>query len=234
MRICFISDTHSKHRAIDVPDADILVHCGDYTFAGTIPEVNDFLLWFSKLPHNHKIFVNGNHEVGFYRNIPLYRQLIPKSIIYLENEEVNVEGLKFYGSPYTKEFGSWAYMYYTDEEAKTLWDAIPDDTDILVTHQPPYKIHDGAPYMQGREGLFVPCLDEEGDPAGCKVLRERVRIVKPKVHSFGHIHEGSNYSVIEDTVFINAAVCDGKYKPTNPITVVTLDNNKQVIKVERE
>lgn len=233
MKLVFISDTHTFQDKISVPDGDFIIHSGDYSFTGTIAEVNKFLTWFSELPHPYKIFVNGNHEVDFWKNPTLFESLIPKNVIYLYDREIIIEGLKFYGSPHTKEFGRWAYPYSSAVAAAEIWRWIPDDTDILVTHQPPYGIRDGVPYKIGREGLYVPSLDLEGDPQGCEVLRERLRTVKPMIHAFGHIHEGSGYSEINGTVFINASICDGKYKPVNPATVVTLNELKRVEKIEQ-
>lgn len=122
-------------------------------------------------------------------------------------------------------------MYHTDEEAKDIWSHIPDYTDILITHMPPYKYHDGAPYKLGREGLYVPSLDLGGEPVGCKLLRKRVEEVKPLVHSFGHIHEGYGNTETENTVFINASICTGSYTPVNPPTVVDIDVSNKTVKV---
>jgi Icc-related predicted phosphoesterase len=55
-------------------------------------------------------------------------------------------------------------------------------------------------------------------------LLYRVHEVKPKVHIFGHIHEGYGSYIRDhlDTKFYNVAVCDGNYNPVNPITVVDI------------
>ena len=47
MRILHISDTHSKHRELPpLPNADIIIHSGDFTFAGSEDEAYDFINWF--------------------------------------------------------------------------------------------------------------------------------------------------------------------------------------------
>lgn len=232
MRLCFISDTHTYHEQLQLPECDILIHSGDYSFTGTIPEVNKFMGWFSEQKCTHRVVVNGNHEKMFWANPTLFESLIPKNVTFLFDRAVTLEGLNLYGSPHTKEFCGWAYPYYNPKEAEVIWNRIPDNTDILVTHQPPYKIRDGVPFKLGREGLYVPSLDTEGDPQGCEVLRERLRTIKPMIHSFGHIHEGAGYSEIEGTLYINASICTGKYKPENPCTVVTLDSDKNIISIE--
>lgn len=64
MKILHLSDTHNKHRQLtDLPDADVFVHCGDFTDNGTEEEVLDFLNWLIELPYPHKIFITGNHDI---------------------------------------------------------------------------------------------------------------------------------------------------------------------------
>jgi Icc-related predicted phosphoesterase len=228
MRLVFISDTHNQLHKITVPDGDFLIHAGDYSNNGTIPEVNKFLIEFSKLPHKHKILINGNHEKTFWKNPNLFMALIPRDIHFLLDNEVYIEGLRFYGSPHTKEFCGWAYPYFNEREAKEIWNKIPLDTDVLITHMPPYGIRDGAPYIMGREGFYVPSLDENGESVGCEVLRERVDAIKPKIHVFGHIHEGRGVTQKGSTTFINASTCTGQYKPTNLPIVVDINEDKTV------
>jgi 3',5'-cyclic AMP phosphodiesterase CpdA len=62
MKIICISDTHNKHRNLDVPDGDVIVHAGDFSENGTKSETFNFLKWFSGLPHKHKILIAGNHD----------------------------------------------------------------------------------------------------------------------------------------------------------------------------
>ena len=80
------------------------------------------------------------------------------------------------------------------------WNLITADTDILLTHGPPYKILD-------------PCSD--GFDAGCKDLLDKVLEIKPIVHLFGHIHEAYGHASNENTVFINGSNCTLRYKPDN-------------------
>jgi Icc-related predicted phosphoesterase len=56
--------------------------------------------------------------------------------------------------------------------------------------------------------------------AGCVDLLAKVLVVKPKIHVFGHIHEGYGYKMFNDTTFINASTCTLRYEPTNPPVVV--------------
>ena len=57
MKILHISDTHNHHCQLqDLPAADVIVHSGDFTMAGTEAEVIDFMEWFCALPYKHKVF----------------------------------------------------------------------------------------------------------------------------------------------------------------------------------
>ena len=67
IRCVIISDTHSyesKQMAIktafgEIPDGDVLLHCGDFTNVGKLEEVAAFAHWFEKLPHKRKIIIAG-------------------------------------------------------------------------------------------------------------------------------------------------------------------------------
>ena len=54
--------------------------------------------------------------------------------------------------------------------------------------------------------------------AGCFELFDRLRTVRPKVHVFGHIHEGYGVTVsdeVHETTFLNASICTEAYRPEN-------------------
>ena len=109
--------------------------------------------------------------------------------------------LKIYGSPYSPEFNEWAFSLKSQEDQKNCWTQIPDDTDILITHGPPFGILD-----QNNDGLNC------GDEILLKEVQERV---KPQLHLFGHIHEAYGMQVINETTYINASTCNFQYSPEN-------------------
>ena len=199
MRIVAISDTHGRHRDLDVPPGDVLIHAGDITLFGTINEVRDFNDFLGSLPHAHKIVIAGNHDFCFERE----RKLSAAELyhcIYLQDEGVEVAGLRFYGSPWQPWFFDWAFNLNRGPEIRAKWDRIPMGTDVLITHGPPFGHGD---------------LTMRGEATGCKDLLEVVERIKPQIHIFGHIHEGAGVTENGETVFINASTCDSAYRPVN-------------------
>lgn len=141
--VCAISDTHGYHRKIEIPETDFLICAGDISNKGEQAVVEDFLYWFNSQSAKHKILIFGNHEIGYsqkHRTKSLERDRICQNlnIHYLENSEVILEGLKFYGSPATPFFYDWEWNYQRGKDIQMVWDKIPLDTDVLITHGPAY------------------------------------------------------------------------------------------------
>ena len=215
-RITFISDTHTKHDKVSgfLTGGDILVHAGDLTGRGYITEIENFMKWYDNINnYDTKVFIAGNHDFGFQDDNEKLRGLLTgyKTIDYLEDELMMVGGdyedmIKIWGTPWQPEFHNWAFNLPRGEKLKEKWDMIPTNTDILITHGPPFGKLDYVPY--------------DSVNVGCEELMKRVEEIKPKIHVFGHIHEGYGYVFDGNTHFINAAVLNGRYEFRNkPITV---------------
>ncbi len=208
-KICIISDTHNHHKKVKLPDADVIIHCGDFTSVGYEHEIKNFMKWYSNLHQfEHKIIIAGNHDQLFEGNSRLAKSLIPNNVIYLEDSGVEINGLNFYGSPVQKMFMNWAFNK-PEEKLKLHWEAIPTDTDILITHSPPYGIGDYVP----RNGEHC------GSPS---LFSEVVERIKPKIHCFGHIHEGYGIKEYDFIKFINASNLDGDYMCVNDAILIEL------------
>ena len=211
MKLCIISDTHTKHKFIGINnyEADVLIHCGDMTGNGGIMAITEFMTWFSGLDQfKHKICIAGNHDWLFERANLRAREVVPDNVIYLEDEEVVIDGVKFYGTPVQKHFCNWAFNRHESKMAQH-WAAIPDDTDVVITHSPPYMIGDLVPY-QG---------EHHGSPSLYKEIVERV---KPKVHCFGHIHEAYGLKELFGIKFVNASCLDGDYMAVNDPIIIEI------------
>lgn len=201
MRIIAISDTHNRLSEIQIPDGDVLIHAGDATMGGRYNEVYEFASVMARLPHRHKIFVAGNHDLGFQDHPKQFEMMLSDAgVTYLRDSSTTIGDVKFYGSPWQPQFGNWAFNLPRGPALGVVWSKIPSDVTVLITHGPPQSILDLVP---------------RGERVGCDELLAAVIEKKPKYHIFGHIHEG--YGVIErfGVTFCNVSTCTKRYDPTN-------------------
>lgn len=220
IKIACISDTHCQHNAVDVPECDILIHAGDFSYVGKPIDVIELDFWFGKLKQSGKVkeivAIAGNHDWICEKDPSLAASLF-KNCIYLNEQPVEVMGLKFFGSPIQPWFCNWAFNRRRGKEIARHWAKIPDDTQVLVTHGPPWGILDQV-WDQPYNKLTGP------DHLGCLELTKKIEQLKQlKLHVFGHIH-GSN-GVQTDTngvVYVNAAICSEEYKPIQKVHVVEI------------
>jgi Icc-related predicted phosphoesterase len=209
MKVVMISDTHDRHLALNgfLPEGDVLVHAGDLTMDGTLSYVQKSLNWLNDLPYAHVVFVAGNHDFAFEDKAKKDRLDFGR-LIYLEDSGVEIEGKKFWGSPIQPWFFDWAFNRRRGDDISKHWKMIPAGLDVLMTHGPPMYILDQTPRYH--------------ENVGCYDLAEAVKIAKPKVHVFGHIHNGYGHQVLDDTKFFNASICTEMYEPKNLPFVVEI------------
>ena len=213
MKIWHISDTHTFHNLLEIPaDIDMVIFSGDCSnpkdpYPNEV-EVRGFIDWYRSLKIQYKIFVAGNHDTSIEKKFVTSEDFARHNIIYLENEDIIIDGVKIFGSPYTPLFGNWAFMK-ARHKLDRVWDsAIPDDSDIVVVHGPPKGILD---LSFNRRGGIERCGD--------KSLLNRVKDVNPKLCLFGHIHncediinQGTMKLSNLDTIFSNGSVMkDGRF-----------------------
>ena len=225
MKITLISDTHAKHRQImtsdryrsntqllDLLGGDLLLHSGDFMTSGwSKREAIEFFEWFSeRSEYKHKVFIAGNHD----RIAQIDPEWMTETLLdfpditYLEDSTVEIpleDGtIKIYGSPWQPWFHNWAFnLPRAGSEIKEKWDAVPEDTDIVLTHGPAQTYLDtsGAPYN-------TPLL-------GCELLKERLELIKPRIHLCGHIHGGYGHQYNGHTHFFNASILNERYEYAN-------------------
>lgn len=207
MKLVLIADMHGLYKKMArLPKGDILVCAGDISNIGGIQEIQEFNNWIGTQPFEHKIVVAGNHDWAFKLR-PYLARLTMTNCIYLEDSSIEVEGLKFYGSPWQPAFCHWAFNLKRGPALAEKWAMIPNDTDVLVTHCGPRGILD--------KGV-------SGEALGCDDLLKRVKEVKPKLHVFGHIHNAYGTERHDTTTFVNATVCNEVYSPINPAIVIEI------------
>ncbi|NJL12153.1 MAG: metallophosphoesterase [Microscillaceae bacterium] len=204
MRIICLSDTHGQHRQVLVPPGDMLIHAGDFTRRGQAGEIADFNDWLGTLPHPHKVVVAGNHDWLFEQDPHQARALLTHAH-YLEEEALVIGGLRLWGSPITPWFFDWAFNRFRGDDIRRHWEMIPSDTDILITHGPPFGQLD---------------LTRHGQAVGCEALARELERIQPRLHVFGHIHEGYGSVQAGPTCFVNASVLDVQYVLVNAPWVV--------------
>lgn len=222
MKIACFSDTHTRHEEIQLPECDIALFTGDCLNTGkNSKNLKRFIQWFDKQPAKHKVMIAGNHDFLFERQPEVAKYIVSKTdVIYLENSSVEIEGLKIYGTPIQEEFCNWAFNRPSDIRS-TYYSRIPEDTDILLTHCPPFGILDKVDDV----GL-------SGDRVGCPILLSNVTRVKPLIHAFGHIHGSFGVERGIDTVFVNGASLNENYykRSETPYHVLYLKN--RIIDIE--
>jgi Icc-related predicted phosphoesterase len=210
VRIVALSDTHCKHKQVFIPDGDILIHAGDMTGLGKYNEFISMGNWFYKMKEKfkHRIIIAGNHDWGLMHQKELILDAhFDSDVIYLEDSGIELESIKFYGTPWMLEYYYWAFMRTEDELVK-YYAAIPDDTEVLITHAPPFGILDKA---------------MDGDKCGSRALYERIKqLPKLKHHIFGHIHESYGSETINGVGFHNVCSLNGNYRYQNPPAVIDI------------
>jgi hypothetical protein len=195
MRICIISDTHELEREVSIPPCEVLAHCGDWSFFGKSEQAMDrFCGWFAEQPARYRVITCGNHEYPVEADpLKWRRRLSDANATLLLNEGITIEGINLWASPITPLSGG-AFGLSSEAERERVFNTIPGDTDILISHIPPLGILDGG--------------------AGCPALRRAVIRVKPRLHCFGHVHSAYGTMPTKSVLFINASILDEEGAPS--------------------
>lgn len=208
--ILHLSDTHGQHKNLkSLPEADVIVHSGDFTFAGSEEEAYDFMNWFCNLPYKHKIFIAGNHDMCMYGADHI--DGLSRNVHYLYSNSVVIDGIKFYGIPMFMED-------CMDGNLDVFINNIPDDTDVLITHMPPKGTCDLANYGKGPEHR------------GNATLAELLKKLHPTCHLFGHEHDAYGKTIKENVIYSNACVVDSRYNLINNPTIININHSAYVLR----
>jgi Icc-related predicted phosphoesterase len=192
-KLFVISDTHGLHHQIQFEPCDILIIAGDYSHKNDQDELLDFFNWIRSNHSGEVVLISGNHDRFQWKSPIIFQSLLDKfNIRYLEHSSCNLNGILIWGSPVTPPIltGLNRRFELLEDRRKLIWDTIPVNTDIVITHCPPYGILDAV----------------EGFHLGCSLLLDSIYKVKPKYHIFGHIHESFGYDEKDGIQFINAAI----------------------------
>ncbi|MFN8554464.1 MAG: metallophosphatase domain-containing protein [Candidatus Obscuribacterales bacterium] len=207
MKCVAVSDIHL--RDVRTPPADLLIVTGDMSMKGSPEEMSWFGNWLDRQPAQYKVWIAGNHEVGIEEEPDLATQIaFETGSVYLNDSEIEIEGIRIWGSPITPWFYDWAFNRKRGAEIRKHWDKIPAGIDILLTHGPPHGYLD---------------LNRSAEHCGCEELTDVIMNTlrrPPRYHIFGHIHSGYGRSVVkrkdhQTFEVINASSCNERYQAVN-------------------
>lgn len=211
MKIVTISDTHGY--LPDIPACDIFIHAGDICPATNHKVkyqkqwlIEEFNPWLKNINAKSKVITAGNHDFVFqeYPNIKYNLDCI-----VLINEIAEIQGLKIWGSPWTKKFYDWAF----NMSAKDLYKLhinIPK-CDIIVTHGPPYGFGDlcSRSLKDENGNVTYKWKSHQGSPG----LTRRIIEMEPKLVVGGHIHSGFGTRKLGNTIICNTSFVNEGYRP---------------------
>lgn len=195
VKIVAISDTHGS--TPNLPEGDILIHSGDFSNWGTFLEFKAFITYLETKASSfkHIIVVPGNHDMWVESNVGLAKEELSNiGVNLIIDDYIEIEGIRFYGTPYTPRYGRWSFMD-KEENLAERFRRIPENIDIFISHGPPFGYLD---------------VNAVGENCGGHSLLKRIQEIKPSVVVFGHIHE-SKGSIISDIRYYNTA--------NNPTTI---------------
>jgi Icc-related predicted phosphoesterase len=204
MKVVAISDLHGHLPKVEnMPEGEVLAIAGDLCPGKGLTNQFSWLdeafrAWLALLPYRHVVATWGNHDwAGEYTS---RIQLLRLPVHWLVDSGVVLEGVRFWGAPWTMPINHWAFMK-PDHEASRHWDKIWDDADVVVVHGPPFGVGD---------------LTTHGDRPGSRSLRARLEVVQPQLAVFGHIHEAFGRSMQPGGVWANVSSCNRRYELANP------------------
>lgn len=236
MRICALSDLHGYLPTQNLPKAEVYTISGDIVplelQGNVLRSISWYLLrflpWAESLPCKKVILIAGNHDF-FFERIHKFEKLGPggdelltcqhtTKVVYLEDSEMFYNGVSFYGTPWIPDLRSWAF-YKDSSGLKKVFDKIPENVDILLTHTPP---------RVGKAGkVLQPSSFNFGADYGCQELADAIAKKKPKYVLCGHVHSGDHEEFVtsEGVRVINVSAKNEDYLPTFKPTVIEINQN---------
>ena len=179
-----------RHDELGVLRGDVLIHVGDMfdLFAREPDDLARVDDWFGRQQFDLILCIAGNHDRPLER--PRSGRTSPfRNVIYLEDERIEHKGVTFYGSPWVPDLPGHAFHAPADV-LRQKWAAIPEGTDVLITHTPPAGILDQS---------------SRGQSLGCQSLADAVEQICPRLHCFGHVHASGGSVKSGATTYVNAA-----------------------------
>lgn len=212
MKLVCISDTHGDHEKLELPAGDVLVHAGDLSAHGEESETLAFMQWFGRQDYSYRVCIAGNHDTFIEqhpRRAAAYAE--ENGTLLLNDSACEIDGIRFWGSPITPRFYHWSFMRDPGEPIEKHWRMIPADTQVLITHGPPFGIMDKVNRDDGSK-----------EHAGCPSLLKRLDEVQPVAHLFGHIHEGRGHRQVSGIDYYNISTMNEHYQMVHDPVLVDI------------
>lgn len=221
MKICAVSDLHGFLPKI--PKCDVLVIAGDICPLDSHRDVlgqsywlrDVFTEWLNSIDAKHKNIVWGNHDWVADKSPHLISDL-PCNI--LQDSGIAIDGVNFWGSPWQLRFHNWAFNLDEPDLAKK-YERIPDNINVLITHGPPLGYGDKTSMSEN---------------VGSRSLTKTIINKKINLTVTGHIHPAyGKYEINNEFTVLNASCVNEKYKPTNKMYLVELDEHGKVLEINQ-
>ena len=215
IKCVLFSDTHGcttevingKKVDLQIPDGDVLIHCGDFSAQGSFDDIVYLNSFLSKLSHKKKYVVCGNHDIQSEKDFNASQTLLTNAIL-LYHHAFWIGDIPCFATSYQPFYKGWAYNIADDKKRKKLFDQIPEETQILISHCPPFGYND--------KGFQAPHV-------GDKALLARIRELKHLRYVIsGHLH--NSYGIIEENgvTYINCSLLDDRYALKNKPIVIEI------------
>ena len=232
IKIAAISDMHGMLEGLDPHGCEICIIAGDFSEQTGFGRVamkaqrdwihDEFFEWTGRFPDTTFIVVAGNHDLCLDPAMTSrysgenWKIEWPSNVKYLCDSGVEVYGLKFYGTPWVPIINyMWAFEV-EHEKLKTVFSAIPENIDVLVTHSPPR--------LPGYLGDVSLEFGADSDKFGSSELADAIFEKKPRRVFCGHIHSGShNPFMFGDTVVQNVSRVNESYEVAYEPAVIVAD-----------
>jgi hypothetical protein len=212
MKIAATADIHGS--LPEVPECDLLLIAGDVCPVDASHEpaaqrawmAGPFAEWLSAAPAYHKVWIAGNHDFGCEGGWRPEGELA-NAATYLCDEEVRLDGLRIYGTPWVPELPGWAFVR-PEGELDAAFEPLPAGLDILLSHGPPFGFGDHC---------------HDGRRVGSSSLLRAIRERQPRLAVCGHVHEDYGRWQIGPTTLRSVSYLDAIYSNPRPFQLFELE-----------